>query len=66
MSEYISTNSGIHRLFRIYYKGGKASQLWVSSCIAQIQQVASDKKSAFWLLPLLSQRSLLNQDKTEI
>ena len=37
MSEYISTNSGIHHQFRIYYKGGKASQLWVSSCSAQIQ-----------------------------
>ena len=28
MSEYISTNSGIHYQFRIYYKGDKASQLW--------------------------------------
>ena len=37
MSGYISTNSGIHHQFRIYYKGGKASQLWVSSCSAQIQ-----------------------------
>ena len=37
MSGYISTNSGIHRQFRIYYKGDKASQLWVSSCSAQIQ-----------------------------
>ena len=37
MSEYISTNSGIHYQFRIYYKGGKVSQLWVSSCSAQIQ-----------------------------
>ena len=27
VSEYISTNSGIHHQFRIYYKGGKASQL---------------------------------------
>ena len=26
MSGYISTNSGIHHQFRIYYKGGKASQ----------------------------------------
>ena len=32
MSGYISTNSGIHQQFRIYYKGGKASELWVSSC----------------------------------
>ena len=63
MSEDISTNSGIHDQFRIYYKRGKASQLWVSSCSAQIQWVASGKKSAFWSLPLLSQRSLLNQDK---
>ena len=37
ISGYISTNSGIHRRFRIYYKGDKASQLWVSSCSAQIQ-----------------------------
>ena len=37
MSGYISTNSGIHHQFRVYYKGGKASQLWVSSCSAQIQ-----------------------------
>ena len=37
MSGYILTNSGIHQQFRIYYKGGKASQLWVSSCNAQIQ-----------------------------
>ena len=37
MSGYISTNSGIHHQFRIYYKGGKASQLWVFSCSAQIQ-----------------------------
>ena len=28
MRGYISTNSGIHHQFRIYYKGGKASQLW--------------------------------------
>ena len=55
MSEYISTNSGIHHQFRIYYKGGKVSQLWVSFCSAQsIQWVASGKKSAFLLLPLLS------------
>ena len=53
-SEYISTNSGIHHQIRIYYKGGKVSQLWVSSCSAQIQWVASGKKSAFWLLLLLS------------
>ena len=44
MSEYIATYSGIHHQFRIYYKGGKASQLWVSSCSAQIQWVASGKK----------------------
>ena len=47
MSEYISTNSGIHHQFRIYYKefkGSKASQLWVLSCNAQIQWVASGKK----------------------
>ena len=47
MSEYISTNSGIHHQFRIYYKrfkGSKASQLWVLSCNAQIQLVASGKK----------------------
>ena len=50
MSDYISTNSGIHHQFRIYYKGGKVSQLWVSSCNAQIQWVASGKKSAFRLL----------------
>lgn len=34
MSEYISTNSGIHHQFRIYYKGvkgNKASKLWVAS-----------------------------------
>ena len=37
MSMDISTNSGIHHQFRIYYKGGKASQLWVSNCSAQIQ-----------------------------
>ena len=54
MSDYISTNSGIHHRFRIYYKGGKVSQPCVSSCNAQIQWVASCKKSAFWLLPLLS------------
>ena len=55
MSEYISTNSGIHHQFRIYDKGGKVSQLWVSFCSAQsIQWVASGKKSAFLLLPLLS------------
>ena len=54
MSEYISTNSGIHHQFRIYYKGGTVSQLWVSFCSAQsIQWVASGKKSAFLLLPLL-------------
>ena len=41
MSEYISTNSGIYQQFRVYYKGGKASQLWVSSCSAQLQWVAS-------------------------
>ena len=35
--EYISTNSGIHHQFLIDYKGGKASQLWVSSRSAQIQ-----------------------------
>ena len=47
MSEYISTNSGIHHQFRINYKGfkgSKASQLWVLSCNAQIQWVASGKK----------------------
>ena len=47
MSEYISTNSGTQHQFRIYYKGvkgNKASQLWVSSCSAQIQWVASGKK----------------------
>ena len=54
MSEYISTNSGIHHQFRLYYKlGGNASQLWVSSCSTNIQWVASGKKSAFYLLPLL-------------
>ena len=37
MSGYISTNTGIHHQFRIYYKVGKASQRWVSSCSAQIQ-----------------------------
>ena len=37
MSGYISTNSGIHHQFRICYKGVNASQLWVSSCSAQIQ-----------------------------
>ena len=31
MSGYISTNSGIHHQFRIYYKGGKASQLWAGA-----------------------------------
>ena len=36
MSGHFSTNSGIHYQFRIYYKVGKASQLWVSSCSAQI------------------------------
>ena len=43
------TNSGIHHQFLIYYKGGKVSQLRVSSCGAQIQWVAcaSSKKSAF-------------------
>ena len=50
MSNYIWTNSGIHHQFRIYYKGGKVSQLWASSCRTQIQWVASGKKSAFWLL----------------
>ena len=35
MSGYISTNSGIHYQFPIYYKGSKASQLWVSSCSAR-------------------------------
>ena len=54
MNEYISTDSGIHHQFRIYNKGGKASQPWVSSCSAQIQWVASGKKYAFWLLSLLS------------
>ena len=50
MSEYISTNSGIHHQFRLYYKlGGNASQLWVSSCSTNIQWVASGKKSAFYL-----------------
>ena len=47
MSEYISTNSGIHHQFRIYYKGfkgSKASHLWILSCNAQIQWVASGKK----------------------
>ena len=29
--------NGIHHQFRIYYKGGKASKLWVSSCSDQIQ-----------------------------
>ena len=29
--------SEIHHHFRIYYKGSKASQLWVSSRSAQIQ-----------------------------
>ena len=38
MSEYISTNSGIHHQFRIYYKGGKASQLWVSPCSARFNR----------------------------
>ena len=54
MSDYISTKSGIHHQLRICYKGDKFSHLWVSSCSAQIQWVASGKKSAFWLLPLLS------------
>ena len=54
MSEYISTNSGIDHQFRLYYKlGGNASQLWVSCCSTNIQWVASGKKSAFYLLPLL-------------
>ena len=44
MSEYISTNGGINHQFRIYYKGGKASQLWVLSCNAQIQWVATGEK----------------------
>ena len=41
---------------QICYKGGKFSQLWVSSCSThEIQWVASGKKSAFWfILPLLS------------
>ena len=38
MSEYISTNSGIHHQFRIYYKGGKTSQLWVSPCSARFNR----------------------------
>ena len=50
MSGYISKNSGNHHQFRIYYKGSKASQLWVSSCSAQIQYVASSKKYPFWLI----------------
>ena len=50
MSDYISRNSEIHHQFRIYYKGAKVSQLWASSCSAQIQWAASVKKSAFWLL----------------
>lgn len=54
MSDYISTNSRIHHQFRIYYEGSKASELWVSPRSAQIQQVASGMKSAFWLLRLLS------------
>ena len=37
MSDYISTNSEIQHQFRINYKGGKASQLWLPSCSAQIQ-----------------------------
>ena len=47
MSDYILINSEIHHQFRIFNKGGKVSQLWVSSCSAQIQWVASSKKSAF-------------------
>ena len=35
MSGYISTNIGIHYQFRIYYRGRKVSQLWVSSCSAR-------------------------------
>ena len=47
MSDYISINSEIHHPISIFNKGGKVSQLWVSSCSAQIQWVASSKKSAF-------------------
>ena len=47
MSDYISRNSEIHHQFWMFNKGGKVSQLWVSSCSAQIQWVASSKKSAF-------------------
>ena len=33
--EWVQFNkySGLHQQFRIYYKGGKASQLWVSSSL---------------------------------
>ena len=43
MSDYISTNSRIHHRFRIYYKGGKVSQLCVSPLVTpkfNRQQVA--------------------------
>ena len=50
MSDNIWTNSEIRHQFRIYYKGGKVSQLWASSCSAQIHWLGSGKKSAFWLL----------------
>ena len=58
MSGYISTNSGIHHQFRIYYKGGKASQLWVSSCkpVNKVNQkwVISEFQKFSLLLLLLS------------
>ena len=47
MSDYIAINSEIHHQFRIFNKGGKVSQFWVSSCSTQIQWVVSSKKSAF-------------------
>ena len=41
MSEYISTNSGIQHQFRICYKRGKASQLWVSSWVSPVYKQLS-------------------------
>ena len=51
MSEYISTNSGIHHQFRIYYKGGKASQLlkgfvW-ATCVSDMKIIHKIRSERF-------------------